>query len=329
MRLECLECHCCWWACARKLERRRRVGRWKHEGKRRVGRWKHERKRRVGWSAEARGKMVGGMVETWGKKAGGTVETRGKKAGGMVETRGKKAGGMVKAREKKAFGMVETWGEKAGGMISGNTREEGVVSERTRKEGGWDGGNTREEGGWNGGNIREGGGWDGGSKREEGGWGWSVEARGKKAGGRMMGRRQDGIDTAYRRLVTSKLRSERSQELCDRGGGRPGLPSPLNSPYGLCGRNVEEDKPMTVGDLAEAGIPRLFGAGHIYGALTKPKTATNDLPTYVSKVALSVLRIVQPKTAGHIYGALTKPETVSSSGAVWKSRWTSWAPVPN
>ena len=73
---------------------------------------------------------------------------------------------------------------------------------------------------------------------------------------------------------------------------------------------------MTVGDLAEAGIPRLFGAGHTYGALTKPKTATNDLPTYVSKVALSVLRIVQPKTAGHIYGALTKPETVSSSGAV-------------
>ena len=53
---------------------------------------------------------------------------------------------------------------------------------------------------------------------------------------------------------------------------------------------------MTVGDLVEAGMPRLFGAGH-----TKPKTATNDLPTYVSKVALSILCIVQPKIAGHIY----------------------------
>ena len=134
--------------------------------------------------------------------------------------------------------------------------------------------------------------------------GWSVEARGKKACGRMVGRKQDGVDTAYRRLVTSKLRSERSQELCDRGRGRPGLPSPLNSPYGLCGLNVEEDKPMTVGDLAEAGIPRLFGAGHTYGALTKPKTATNDLPTYVSKVALSILWIVQQKIAGHVYTGL-------------------------
>ena len=138
----------------------------------------------------------------------------------------------------------------------------------------------------------------------ESGWDgqWKHDGRRRVAG--WWGRKQDGVDTAYRRVVTSKLRSERSQELCDRGGGRPGLPSPLNSPYGLCRLNVEEDKPMTVGDLAEAGIPRLFGAGHVYGALTKPKTATNDLPTYVSKVALSVLWIVQQKIAGHVYTGL-------------------------
>ena len=30
---------------------------------------------------------------------------------------------------------------------------------------------------------------------------------------------------------------ERAQELCERRGGRPGLPVPnTNSPYGLCGR---------------------------------------------------------------------------------------------
>ena len=30
---------------------------------------------------------------------------------------------------------------------------------------------------------------------------------------------------------------EHPQELCESGGGRPGLPVP-NSPYGLCGRNA-------------------------------------------------------------------------------------------
>ena len=29
----------------------------------------------------------------------------------------------------------------------------------------------------------------------------------------------------------------RAQELCESGGGRPGLPVP-NSPYGLCGRRA-------------------------------------------------------------------------------------------
>ena len=33
----------------------------------------------------------------------------------------------------------------------------------------------------------------------------------------------------------------RAQELCERGGGRPGLPFP-NSPYGYCGRKAKLKK---------------------------------------------------------------------------------------
>ena len=37
--------------------------------------------------------------------------------------------------------------------------------------------------------------------------------------------------------TTSACWSNRGQELCESGGGRPGLPVP-NSPYGLCGRKA-------------------------------------------------------------------------------------------
>ena len=37
--------------------------------------------------------------------------------------------------------------------------------------------------------------------------------------------------------LSLELRRIRGQELCESGGGRPGLPVP-NSPYGLCGRQA-------------------------------------------------------------------------------------------
>ena len=39
--------------------------------------------------------------------------------------------------------------------------------------------------------------------------------------------------------VEQHLNKHRAQEMCESGGGRPGLPVP-NSPYGLCGREATE-----------------------------------------------------------------------------------------
>ena len=58
------------------------------------------------------------------------------------------------------------------------------------------------------------GGWEGG------GWGWV----GGGVGGTL-------------KSVSDFWLSSRAQELCESGGGRPGLLAP-NSPYGLCGRKA-------------------------------------------------------------------------------------------
>ena len=39
------------------------------------------------------------------------------------------------------------------------------------------------------------------------------------------------------KLVSANAQCVRAQELCESGGGRPGLPV-YNSPYGLCGRKA-------------------------------------------------------------------------------------------
>ena len=53
----------------------------------------------------------------------------------------------------------------------------------------------------------------------------------------------------YKMIDISKCSA---QDLCESGGGRPGLPVP-NSPYGLCGRKAT----LIIMEICEAATPRL------------------------------------------------------------------------
>ena len=62
------------------------------------------------------------------------------------------------------------------------------------------------------------------------------------------------------------LASFRVQELCESGGGPPGLPAP-NSPYGLCGRKaiLEEDLGSELPCESGGGRPGLPVPNSVYG----------------------------------------------------------------
>ena len=53
-------------------------------------------------------------------------------------------------------------------------------------------------------------------------------------------------------IIIIIVRLHRAQKLCERRGGRPGLPVP-NSPYGLCGRKAT----LIIMEICEAATPRL------------------------------------------------------------------------
>ena len=89
----------------------------------------------------------------------------------------------------------------------------------------------------------------------------------------------------------------RAQEMCESQGGSPGLPVP-DSPYGLYGHKATVNKEP----------PELRGC-------VKVKVAVLGSPSLI--VLMVSMDIKQQWTRNH-----------QSSGAVWKSRWQSWAPHP-
>ena len=56
--------------------------------------------------------------------------------------------------------------------------------------------------------------------------------------------------------ATGRNENLRAQELCESRGGRPGLPVPSNSPYGLCGRKATLNLNSKKSTHLEAGISR-------------------------------------------------------------------------
>ena len=91
---------------------------------------------------------------------------------------------------------------------------------------------------------------------------------------------------------------DRPQKLCESRGDRPGLPVP-NSPYGLGGRKAtlssRKDCPSVPGSAETAVMGRLLF----------------DIGCRLDKVRR------------------VREQSPHSSGAVWESRWPSWAARPN
>ena len=91
------------------------------------------------------------------------------------------------------------------------------------------------------------------------------------------------------------------QELCESGGGRPGLPVP-NSPYGLCGRTATFEEEGRASELRSC-----------------------------VKVAVDVLvspSLIVRTVSVDVQQHLKKKGGPQNWGAAWKWRWTSWSPRP-